>query len=112
MIDELRTLTERLHFDLRLDKTLTEAHADDIELITGVKSMTMLEGDTYHVTYDVWLSYFGAVEVRLRALNRLLTEPESVKQVSLEELTRGESLFVGIIQQIEALKAKLQAKPQ
>ena len=108
MIEELRTLTERLHFDLRLDKTMVEAHAADIRLVSGVEIPKMLvEGDTYHVTYDVWLTYFGAVEARLRAMNRLLTEPELVKQVSLDELNRGESLFVGIVQQIEALKAKL-----
>jgi hypothetical protein len=108
MIDELRTRTERLHFDLCLDKTLADTHAADIELITGVKQIPMVEGDTYHVTYDVHLSYFGAVEKRLEAMNRLLTSPELVKQVSLEELNHGQSLFVGIIQQIEAMKAKLQ----
>ena len=108
MFDELRTRTERLHFDLCLDKTLADTHAADIELITGVKQIPMVEGDTYHVTYDVHLSYFGAVEKRLEAVNRLLNSPELVKQVTLEELTRGQSLFVGIIQQIEAIKAKLQ----
>ena len=103
-----RTRTERLHFDLWLDKSLADAHKEDIQLITGVEAPIMVEGDTQHVTYDVWLSYFGEVESRLGAMNRLLTEPELVKQVSLEELTHGQSLFVGIIQQIEALKAKLQ----
>src|SRR5271157_1283177 len=107
MIHDLRTRTENLRFDLYLDKTLADTHAADIELITSTKRESMVEGDTYHVAYELQLSYFGTVEKRLEAMNRLLSSPEIVKQVALKELTHGQSLFVGIVQQIEAMKAKL-----
>ena len=85
------TRSERLRFDLRLDKSQVDANQDDVCAVLGTSLDYPLdritEGDTLRLGYEVGLHYFGDVEKRLAAMNRILTTPDLVKQVSLEELT-------------------------
>src|SRR5208282_6106105 len=91
------TRSERLRFRLCLDKARIEAHGDDIRTVLGGDPPETVEGDTLRMTYEVGLHYFGNVETRLAAINRLLTIPDLINGVSLEELNYGQSVLVGVV---------------
>lgn len=102
------TRIERLHFLLAMDKQQAETHIADIHTILGNQDLPELqEDDTFKITYDVWLSYFGIVETKLAAINRLLDVPGLVRKVSLDDLQQGYSILVNIVRQIETLQHKM-----
>jgi len=102
------TRLERLHFNLTLNREQAEDHAADVKLLLcGGTPPTPRDDDSLMLHYEVFCGYYDNVEARLAAIGRLLDVPGLTREVNLEELNYGHSLFVGIIRQIEALQAKL-----
>lgn len=101
------TRTERLRFELWLDKALADEHADDVQTILGKDPPEINSGDTLKVAYEVLCTYWDDCERKLAAVNRLLDVPGLPRWVMLEELNYGHSIIVNVVRQIEALKAKL-----
>jgi hypothetical protein len=99
--------SECLQFRLKIDANQAQKHANDIHTVTNFAAPLPLEGDTLSLTYTVSLDYFGDVTNRLAALSRLMNDPDLLRQVNVDELNHGHSLFVHILQQIEEIQRKI-----
>jgi hypothetical protein len=98
---------EHLRFKLSLDKTQAENHADDVRTVLGKDLPAIIDGDTFNVNYELSVLYFGGVVERLSAISRLLDVPGLTRRVDLDELNHSRSIFVEIVRQVDAVKAKL-----
>ncbi len=101
------TRVEHLSIVLSLDKTQADAYRTDISIVLGDSPPVCCEGDTLKLNYYFDCAYYGSIERKLAAINRLLDVPGLAVSANIEELRKGHSILVSIVQQIASLTAKL-----
>lgn len=111
MIDLELAKVERLFFDINLNEAGYEKHVDDVQTVTGSKSRFNLDGGgQLKVTYTLNLHYFGDIVEKLEALQSILEDHDSIVKVNLTELKTGESIIVGLLDRLRALKNSLKSR--
>lgn len=100
-----QTRSEWLAFEVTLDKAGAEKHASDIKEVMGTTYdfTNMGENDDFKVNYGVFCEYFGSVERKLRALQRILPSALTSK---VAETQYGESIIVGIVNALRDIRAE------
>lgn len=107
----ISTRTEKIRLKASLDKAGADRHAGLILQTKFDDAFSHVrEGDTFTVDYTFTAEYFGEVERHLRLFEALLADPELVVGADVEELSHGESILVGLVEQIGRIKAQIEAK--
>jgi len=104
------TRTERVRILLTLDKSAADAHEADVRTVISTGPPAIIEGGVLKVNYAFWIEYFGSVERRLEAVNRLLLDPAVILDADLEELSTGRCLIAGVLKNIDAIHQKMEAR--
>ncbi len=111
IIDDSPTLVEQLQFLIELDKSQTEKH-DALLREMGVKLYPLEAEDTLKVSYQLTVAYFGRVERQLRTILAILADTSVVVSTSVDELNRGESLIVSVIDRLREVQGIIKARQQ
>lgn len=92
---------EHLTVEMRLDKSACDKH--DISLFNPPPRV--LEGDTFLLTYDFWVEYFGVV-AELESLRKIISDPDVIVSIDIgaEEV---DSLFISLIDEIRAVQSAI-----
>lgn len=111
------TRSEKISITLKLNKSKVDKHK--VAVATLVNSCTpncpnftdtVKKDDTVSLTYEFNAFYFGNVELNLLAILELLEDPEVIISADIQELIRGESLLVSVIEKMQTVRQKLESR--
>lgn len=64
--------------------------------------------DTFKVAYNLSVQYFGEVQSKLEAIERIISDPTVVRKASIEELNYGRSAIVAVVEKLTRLIDRLE----
>jgi hypothetical protein len=103
------TLREQVKCYIELDGQINwKRHKQDATTILtnvgGTVPMIVDDNDTVTLSYTFDVSYYGNIEKVLRALGRILQDPDVVVTAELTEITRGECLIQSVLDAFRDVK--------
>ena len=101
---------EHARFLLTLKKSAVDSHEGEIHALISSGPPLVEESGVLKVRYEVWIEYFGSVERRLEAINRMLLDPSIILDADVEELKTGRCLIAEVLKNIDAIHQHIEAK--
>ena len=101
------TLREEIRITAKLDHAAASRHWIDLTTVMpGV--LRTSDGDTLNLSYEFNAVYYDDVTSKMEAIIRILSDESVVREVNIEELRRGRSVFVDLVSQLTRLIDKLE----
>jgi hypothetical protein len=101
---------ENIRITVKLGHAAAGSHWLDLIKIDPYCPRT-IEGDTVTLSYEFNAVYYDDVASKMEALIRVISDPNVVREVNIEELRRGRSVFVDLVFKLTRLIDKLEGNP-
>jgi len=87
---------------MRLNKTLCEKHRETAKTVKVLPN-DVLEGDILKLSYEFTIHYYGEIVERLKAVNKICSDPDVVIDVNCELLEESKCLVYEALKNLEKL---------
>jgi hypothetical protein len=108
--DDLPTRSEEVVFFLNLDAEKARKHKQSAKIILGGDPTNVADGDTLKLTYTLSIQYWGDIVTRLKAIQRILEDPNVLVSVSTEELKHGRCLIQDVFTELAKVQEQIAAR--
>lgn len=103
--------SEEVAFFLNLDADKAAKHKQAAKVILGGSDpANVRDGDTLKLTYTLSIQYWGDVVTRLKAIQRILEDPNVLVSVSTEELKHGRCLIQDVCVELAKVQEQFAAR--
>jgi hypothetical protein len=104
------TRTERLKFRLVLDKGKAGKHKQSAKMLMGDQMPPTADDDKLTIDYQISIDYFDRIVGCLKAMRKILADPEVIVSVSTEELSHGTCLIQDVFTELAKVQEQLAAR--
>lgn len=104
------TRTETLKFRLVLDNGKVGKHKQSAKTLMGDQMPPTSDDDKLTIDYQISINYFGRIVCCLKAMQRILNDPDVIVSVSTEELSHGTCLIQDVFTELAKVQEQIAAR--
>ncbi len=103
---------ENTTIKMELDYEATKKHREAVELLIPNFQGAVKPGDTFRISYNFLIEYFGNVNANLQAIRELCEDPNIVVAASCNRLQKGSCVLFDTLKALENIIEQIKAREE